>query len=171
MKKNNGCFWHIHHDVLCEWTDDIQERIAYIRKEKPANEIKTRLKLMKPVKGELPDKFVKALKVFNIAQKAYHKTFTWEAHNKAREARNKAWEAYDKRQEALDKTWKALNKTWKARNKTWEAFDKRQEAYDKAREAYNKAWEAFRPQLEALHKKECGCKEWNGTEMIFKKGE
>jgi hypothetical protein len=50
MKKNNGCFWHIHHDVLCEWTNNIQERIAYIRKEKPANEIKTRLKLMKPKK-------------------------------------------------------------------------------------------------------------------------
>jgi len=129
MKKNNGCFWHIHHDVLCEWTNNIQERIAYIRKEKPANEIKTRLKLMKPVKGELPDKFVKALEVFNIARKAYHKSFIWEAHVKTRKD------------------------------------------YDKAREAYDKKREACKPQLEALHKKECGCKEWNGIMLIFKKGE
>ena len=128
----SGMFWHIHHDVLCEWTNDIQERIAYIRKEKPIDEIETRLKLMKPVKGELPDKFVKALK-----------------------ARKKAWEAYDK--------------AWEARNKAREAINKAWEACKKAREAYDKAWEAFRPQLEALHKKECGCKEWNGTEMIFKR--
>ena len=139
----SGMFWHIHHGVLCEWTNDIQERIDYIRKSKPQDEIKTRLRLMKPVKGELPDKFVKALEVFNIARKAYHKNFIWEAY---------------------DKTWKALDKTWKARNKTWEAFDKRQEAYDKAREA-------CKPQLEALHMKECGCKEWNGIMLIFKKGE
>ena len=132
-------FWHIHHDVLCEWTNDIQERIAYIRKEKPIDEIETRLKLMKPVKGELPDKFVKALK----------------ARKKVWEAYGKAWEDYDKAREARDKAGEAINKAW--------------EACKKAREAYDKAWEAFRPQLEALHKKECGCKEWNGTEMIFKR--
>ena len=137
----SGMFWHIHHGVLCEWTNDIQERIDYIRKEKPANEIKTRLKLMKPVKGELPDKFVKALK-----------------------ARKKAWEAYDKAWEARNKALEAHNKAREAHNKAWEDYVKTWEAYDKAREA-------FRPQLEALHKKECKCKEWNGTEMIFKKGE
>ena len=156
----SGMFWHIHHDVLCEWTNDIQERIAYIRKEKPIDEIETRLKLMKPVKGELPDKFVKALKARKKVWEAYGKA--WEDYDKAREAYCKAGEDYDKAGEDYDKAREARDKAGEAINKAWEACKK-------AREAYDKAWEAFRPQLEALHKKECGCKEWNGTEMIFKR--
>jgi len=117
--KTSGMFWHIHHDVLYEWTNDIQERIDYIRKEKPQDEIKTRLRLMKPIKGNLPDEF------------------------------DKAQEAYVK---------------------AWEAYVKASEAYVKASEAHDKAWEAFKPKLETLHKKECGCEEWNGARLIFKKG-
>ena len=90
-------YWHCHHDKLCEWVYDYQERVDYIKAEKPKNEIKTRLRLFKKIKGKLP---------------------------------------------------KELNEAWK----------KWSEAWDK----WNEAGKKCEPQLIELHKKECGCKEWNG---------
>ena len=53
--------WHVHHNVLIELlTEPIENRIKYIKKFKPKNEIELRLKLLKVVKGELPKEFVEA---------------------------------------------------------------------------------------------------------------
>jgi len=131
MKNKTEFYWHIHHDKLVEpLTEPIENRIKYIKKEKPENERELRLKLLKKVKGKLPAKFVKAR----------------EAYYKAREAYYKAEEAYIKAREAY----------YKAR-----------EAYVKARSAYYKAWEECKTEIEKLHKKECGCKYWNGREIVF----
>ena len=118
-------YWHIHHDTLLEKTSNIQERIDYIKEEKPEAEIPLRLKLMTPVlhPEKLPARFQKAWEDYTKAEEAY---------TKAREAYTKAEEAYDKAREAYDKVRKAY---YKARN----AHIKAREAYDKAREAYDKA--------------------------------
>lgn len=84
--KKSGMFWHIHHNVLVEWSDNIDERIYYIKKNKPANEIEIRLRLMKPVKGKLPTEMVKAYKAWDKAYKARNKA------DKAREKADKAWD-------------------------------------------------------------------------------
>ncbi len=48
-------WWHVHHEELYEQlTEPIRNRINYIKKDKPKNEIELRLKLLKPVLGELP---------------------------------------------------------------------------------------------------------------------
>ena len=113
--KTKGFFWHIHHDILLEWSDNIEERFEAVRKDKPKNEIKTRLRLIKPVDEKLlPIEFAKAYK---------------------------AW----------DKAWN------KARAKAW----------DKARAKADKARVKYKPEIEALHAKECGCREWDGTRIIF----
>ena len=96
LGKFCGMFWHVHHDMLAEWSGDIRERIRYVKEEKPTGEVSTRLRLMKKVKGELPAEYM-------------------EACQKCGEARQK----------------------WKS-------------------------------ELEAIHKKDCGCKEWNGTKVVFK---
>lgn len=51
MKK--GIFyWHVHHDTLVEQiTEPIENRIEYIKSNKPKHEIETRLRLMKPATG------------------------------------------------------------------------------------------------------------------------
>ncbi len=85
-------YWHIHHDVLVEpLIEPIENRIRFIKENKPKCEIALRLKLLKPVKGKLPVEVVKAL----------------EAYVKALEAYNKALEAYNK---ALIKNKKAIEK-------------------------------------------------------------
>src|SRR3990167_1691380 len=40
--------------------------------------------------------------------------------------------------------------------------------YAEAIKKYAEVWEKYKPQLEEAHRKICGCKEWNGTEMVFK---
>lgn len=53
--------WHVHHETLVEpLTEPIENRIAYIRKDKPAGEIELRLRLLKPVRGSLPAGHAKA---------------------------------------------------------------------------------------------------------------
>src|SRR3990170_1306395 len=111
-------FWHIHHEVLLEWSDDIQERIDYIKAHKPPHEVETRLRLLKPVQGALPPKLVKARDAYLAYDKA------WDAFAKARVA-------YDKARDALDKAGDAFGKDW--------------DAYDKAKAAYAKAYDECLP--------------------------
>jgi len=150
-------YWHIHHDILVEpLTEPLKNRIRYIKENKPENEIELRLKLLKPVKGKLPKRVIKAEEAWNKAEEAY---------DKAEEAWNKAGEAYIK-------VWEAYYKAGEAYCKAREAWNKAGEAWNKAGEAYYKAGEAYYKTLTmksvlALHKKECGCN-WNG-ESIFNK--
>ena len=106
--KTKGMFWHIHHDVLVEWSDNIQERIDYIKKEKPENEIETRLHLLKPVEGKLPEEFIKAGENYAKAE---------ENLDKAGENFDKAWEKYDKACENFDKAWEKYKPAIKALHK------------------------------------------------------
>ena len=86
-------YWHVHHDILVGRSDDIDERIEYIRREKPADEIPLRLKLMQPVKD---------LAVIALLDKARRASVeAWQASDKARQAYDKARRAYDKAQNSL----------------------------------------------------------------------
>ena len=131
-------YWHIHHDTLCEGTTDIKERMAYIKDNKPPNEIPLRLKLMQKVKS--PSKLPREWK------EAYQK---WvEAYQKWEEACQKWVEAYQKREEAYQKWEEAVQKRWEAEQDRWEAEQK------------------YEPEIEALHKIEHPNCPWNG-ESIF----
>ena len=50
----SGWYWHLHHDVLVEFTHDIDERWDYVVRDKPERELPTRLRLMRPVAGKIP---------------------------------------------------------------------------------------------------------------------
>src|SRR3989337_2899733 len=178
-------FWHIHHEVLLEWSDDIQERIDFIQAEKPKHEVEIRLRLLKPVQGALPPKLVKAGDARDKAYDANAKAR--DAYDKARDAYVKAGDARDKAKAAYDKAWAAFGKDWdayvKARaafGKDWDAFVKASVAYAKAgdafvkakaafvkaKAAYNKAYDECLPQIEALHALECPDCPWNGTTIF-----
>jgi len=107
-------YWHIHHDVLLEFTDNIQERIDYIKATKPEHEVSERLRWMTPVKGRLPARLVKAGAAYVKAGAAYVKARdacdgAWYAHVKARDACDKAWYAYVKARDACDNDIEALH--------------------------------------------------------------
>ena len=70
--------WHVHHDRLVEvLTESIEARQEYIRDAKPEDEIATRLRLLKPVVGELPAAVIDAGRAV---------TETWGAYIEARRA-------------------------------------------------------------------------------------
>ena len=138
--------WHVHHNVLIELlTEPIENRIEYIKKFKPKNEVKLRLKLLKVVKGELPKEFVEAW------QKYYE---TWQ----------KYVEVWQKYVEAKQEYNEARRKYNEARRK-----------YNKARQKHNEAWheyievcKKYESQILALHEKECPNCPWNGKTIFSK---
>src|SRR3972149_3626425 len=87
-------FWHIHHEVLLEWSDDIQERIDYIKAHKPHHD-EARPRRLKPVQGALPPKLGKARDAYLAYDKAWDAFGKdWDAYVKARAAFGKAWAAF-----------------------------------------------------------------------------
>ena len=136
-------YWHIHHDKLLEFSGNIDKRIEYIKYGKPTEEIELRLRLLKPVKGKLPDAVIKV------------------------------WAAYEKARAAWEKAWAAWEKAWAACDKARAAYDKARAAYDKAWAVWEKAWAAcnetiqkYQSKIEALHTLECPDCPWDG-ETIF----
>jgi len=94
-------YWHIHHDVLVEFaTEPIRNRIKYIKKHKPAGEVKTRLRLLKPVKGKLPEAVVKAGKAYVDAAKVHKKASDLNAPDRFWDVYIEACEGYDLAREA-----------------------------------------------------------------------
>jgi len=67
-------YWHIHHDKLLEFSGNIDKRIEYIKYGKPTEEIELRLRLLKPVKGKLPDAVIKVWAVWEKAWAACDET-------------------------------------------------------------------------------------------------
>ena len=66
----------------------------------------------------------------------------------------------------------ALRKYYEAGRKYVEARQKWDEAWRRYDEAERKCYEILekhKPFIEKLHEKECGCKEWNGEEIVFNK--
>lgn len=134
-ETRSGFYWHVHHDVLMEWSGDIQERVNYIKVNKLAKEIKTRLRLMKPVAGPLPSGLIKAQVVHE-----------------------KAWGAYEKARARAHAALACLAE----RNRAWAAHDKAQAACAKSQVVLSRALVVYRDDALALHAIECpGCP-WDG---------
>ena len=66
MKSNLKFYWHIHQDMLCE---PLTEPIKEINK--PKEKVDLQLRLMKPVKGNLPKEFGLAYLAFEMAREKW----------------------------------------------------------------------------------------------------
>lgn len=54
--KGLQMYWHIHHEILVEnLMEPLKNRIKYIKEEKPKDEVKLRLKLLKKVECKIKD--------------------------------------------------------------------------------------------------------------------
>ena len=159
---------HLHHKMLFETlTEPIENRINYIKEEKPKHEIETRLSAMRiltPAEVKtIPKGVMKKCEVYDKA---------WEAWEKTREARYKACEACDEAEEVYGKAREAWGKTEEVYGKAMEAYYKTEEAYVKAWKAWDKAEEAFvdackSPAMIKWHKKVCRDEcPWDG-ETLF----
>ena len=89
----SGVFTFVHHQQLVEWSDNINERIAYIRSDKPKHEVESRLYhllyLDVPELTKARDDWDKAREDWDKAHEDFYQGyFTWYIAN---EAWAKAW--------------------------------------------------------------------------------
>ena len=152
-------YWHIHHEILCEGTYDISERIGYIKKYK--RDIRTRLHLMTPVKHpeKLPLRFRRAATACVKADAAYEN------------ASASATKAYDIHTKALSAAiaFDAYTETLADYVKVFAVYEQARAACAKASITYIKALTTCAAQLEKLHKKEHPNCPWNGKTIFPKR--
>ena len=166
--------WHVHHNILIELlTEPIENRIKYIKKFKPKNEIELRLKLLKVVKGELPKEFVEAWQEYNEARQK--DVEAWQKYNEA-------WQKYYEARQKYDETWQKDDETWQEYDEAFQKYDEALQKYYEARQKYDEIWQEYykvwhkyvevykkyEPQIFALHKKECPNCSWNGKTIFSK---
>jgi len=115
-KVKSGLAFHVHlltfsnnlpqYDTLFEFCHDYDERVRFIKQNKPIEERELRLRLFQLIPE---DKLPRGTKAYDKAGKAYYKAReaydkAEEACDKAREDCNKAWETYFRaNKEALEK--------------------------------------------------------------------
>ena len=148
--KNAGLSIHCHHSILIEYCYSYKERVDYIKKNKPKHERKPRLRLFKLLPkeaiDELPEYLIKA-------------DAEWD---KAVIKMDKAYTEFSLGRDRIQ----AFNECWEATAELDKATTERNKAYIERDKACVRWWKA---DGEAWHAKWCGCKEWNGKEIVFKK--
>ena len=138
-KVKKGFYWHKTHHNLMEWCCDYDERVRTIKERKPKCEIPIRLTLFKKVKHKLPEDLIEAGEIYD-----------------------RTWIAYAR----------AIKKASIKKGDYHTTFKDAKGAYRKALNCYRKIMKKYRnkkyrKEIEILHEKECGCKEWNGKELVF----
>jgi hypothetical protein len=98
--------WLIHHETIVEKsTEPMSNRVEFIKECKPKGEIETRLKWMRPIRGELPAEVMEAWKAYEEARKA---------HKEARKVDGEAWKVYEEASkvhgEAIENNQEAIEK-------------------------------------------------------------
>ena len=147
--RKSGFAFHCHHDTLVEYVYDYDERVAYIKSDKPEGEQELRLRLFQLIPDErIPKQLLRAGEAYRKAWKAYRK----------------AWKAYRK-------TGEAYRKTGEAYRKTGEAYRKTGEAYRKTGEACEKVMDKNTAYLEELHAELCPDCPWDGKTIFSKEEE
>ena len=96
----SGWFRFLHHETPLEWSNNVDERLAYIQKEKPLHEVGGRLAAIIRIPDDVvPLALQEARRAYGEAERAYQE---------ADRAREKAWRAREKarraREEALRST-------------------------------------------------------------------
>ena len=145
----SGLAFHCHHNKLFEYVYDYNERVAFIKDNKPKKEQELRLRLFQIIPDELipgrdSQEYVAYAKPWVASAKA------WVASAKARVASDKARVAYAKARVAYAKARVASDKAWVASDKAWVAYDKK-----------------YRLEIEKLHQELCPDCPWDGH-TIFK---
>ena len=151
-------YWHIHHEVLLEFaTEPIENRIEYIKSYKPKDEVETRLRLLKPVRGAFPQEVIDARKVWDDAWKV--RDDAWKVWDDAWKVRDDAWKVRDdagKVREDARTVWEDAWKVWGDARKVWDdAWKVREDALVDNAEAINE-----------LHSQECPNCPWDGNTIF-----
>ena len=149
--------WHIHHDVLVEpLTESLGTRIEFIKEHKHSSEVPTRMRLMKPVRGKLPE-LAKAGAELDKARAEWDKAYA-------------EWVKAGAEWDTAGAEWDKAGAEWVKAGAEW---DKARAEWAKAGAEWDKAGAEWvkavkHPSVLALHAKECPNCPWDGK-TIFPK--
>jgi len=143
-------YWHLDPYLLCDLTEPPEILISYLKRntsKKKENELM--LRLLKQVKGKLPQEFKEVYE-------AQYKEL-----KKAKETRDKELNKINEiLEKELEKVYEAQYKAEEELNKVW------YEAQDNAKKALDKERKTYKIEIEALHKLECPNCTWNGKSIL-----
>lgn len=141
-------YWHIHHHTLLEFNiDPITQRRRFIKQNKSMDEVPIRLRLLKPIKGKLPSKVVRAAQSFVKAARDSKKMWDTVQH---------LYEIYKRARNDLNKAEGAKEEAYRLQNK--------------AEFALGDVLKKHKIKIETLHAKECPDCPWDGQTIFPKKG-
>ena len=101
----SGLFRFQHHDVPLEWSNNVDERLEDIARNKPAHEIAGRLAAIRRVPDALvPQTVCEAGRAFKEAQRVYDEA--GRAYEEARRVYDEAWRPYEEARRAFEKAWR-----------------------------------------------------------------
>jgi len=148
-------YWHVYHNQ--GFSNNIQERIDYVKRHKPVYEIDLRLTLLKPVRGKLPRVVVKTGEALNNARIVCDKLWA---------ACNEAWITHPKIQKACEKGQMICREAWAVYIAKRDVFGKAVAVYEKVAKAHDEAIETYQAEIEALHREECPNCPWDGKTIF-----
>ena len=104
----SGWFRFLHHETPLEWSDNVDERLAYIQKEKPPHEVGGRLAAIIRIPDDaVPLALREAWRACEEARQAYGEA--WRAGEEAWRACEEAGRAYEEAERAREEAWRAYN--------------------------------------------------------------
>lgn len=93
-RETIGWYTWLHHDVAIEWTDDLDERVTYIRTHKPADEVPIRLAAIVAVpEARVPRTYVEAWRANKVVWQAFRAMVQAGYAAKETDAFKTAWKA------------------------------------------------------------------------------
>jgi len=147
--------FHVHEDVLVEpLVEPIENRIAYIRKHKKAEEVPIRVALLKKVRGELPAPVIAAGLIYGPARQKY--SADRQEYITARQKYEAIIDKYDDAPQNYDAAWQEY---YAVRNKYLAA----RKEFIFAQDKYLGVLKSHQAEIERLHAEECPDCPWNGT--------
>ena len=157
IAKEQGFYWHVHHDVLVEYCYDYDERRRYIANQKPEAERELRLRLFQKVRGNLPKAYVEVWKAYDETCKVYNEAC--KVYYEACKVREEAYQAHNEAWKAREEAYQAHNEALKVREEAWNVCDE-------AWKAYKEACKACVSEIETLHALECPDCPWDGKTIF-----
>jgi hypothetical protein len=163
-----GAWWLcVHHEIHCEpLTEPVEDRVQYIRTNKPKHEIETRLRELAPVlhPERLPETLVKASRAYGEARRMYGEA--QRMYGEAQRAYAEAQLAYNEVRRVYDEVRRAYYEARRVYNEAWRAYNEASRAYNEVRRAYYEARRMCEPELKALHREEYPDTKWNGRSIF-----
>lgn len=160
MRDWMGMAFHCHHRLLAEFVYSFNERLWAIRR-KPENEVPTRLRLFKKIPpSKLPPRLRAACHDLVRLDRKINKLLAQRASAELKLSRIK------RRAPSTARYRLAETANWtrdRIENELSAAFDDRAAVHY----SYRVAMSRENDEIVALHKTLCGCKEWNGEEIVF----